>query len=255
MKRLFYLMLVVLGTMAFASCSDDDDNKGGNDGGSNYEGNGTITMVADDERIEFSIGTFKEGDEVTIDWGDGTVETFKSVIDIDEDEDIIWYDVPSEHSYTDGEDEHTIVITGNKNISGLWFSDGSDYRLASLDVSECTELVYLWCCGAQLTSLDVTKNTKLVDLNCWNNQLTTLDVTKCTELTDLTCSRNSLTKLDVSKNTKLTYLSCGENRFADAGMNNIYEALPVVDYGELNCDYELGDPSIAEAKGWYVYSY
>ena len=248
-------MLVVLGTMAFASCSDDDDNKGGNDGGGNYEGNGTITMVAEVDEIVFDITTLNEGDEVTIDWGDGTIETFKSVIDIDEEEDIIWYDVPGgEHTYTDGEKEHTIVIKGDKNISGLFFHDGSNYRLASLDVSECTTLVYLWCTGNQLTSLDVTKNTELVDLNCWNNQLTTLDVSKCTKLAYLACGRNSLTKLDVSKNTELVELSCQENRFADVGMNNVYEALPVVDYGELLCD-ELGDPSIAEAKGWYVYSY
>ena len=36
-----------------------------------------------------------------------------------------------------------------------------------------------------------------------------------------------------------------------AEMNKIYEALPTVEYGYLFCD-QLGNPGIAEQKGWQV---
>ena len=76
MKRLFYLMLVVLGTAAFTACSDDDDNNNG-DGNSN-DGNGTITMVTEGQNVKLIIHTLNEGDKVTIDWGDGLTETYQS---------------------------------------------------------------------------------------------------------------------------------------------------------------------------------
>ena len=250
MKRLFYLMLVVLGTMAFASCSDDNDNKGGNDG--NGGGNGTIIMVTEAEEIDFYVYTFNEGDVVTIDWGDGTVKSYKSIKRGSDDD--IYYEMGLDdvYVYTDSKSRHTITIQCERGIEGF---SGSGNQVISLDVTNCAELLDLWCEDNMLTSLDVTKNTTLTFLACSENPLGSLDITKNTALIQLVCEGNQLTSLDVSKNGVLYYLYCSDNQFTAAEMNKIYEALPRVDEGvgaELSCD-ELGDPSIAEEKGWDVY--
>ena len=288
MKRLFYLMLVVLGTMAFVSCSDDDENNGGNN---NYEGDGSITMVTEDENIEFSISTLKEGDEATIDWGDGTIENFKSVID--KGDNPVGFAIDFEHSYTDGKSNHTIVIQGNGNINGIFRTTEETYQVTSLDVSKCPTLIYLYWDNCQLSSLDISKCPNLIELECSFNQLTSLDISKClylielvcaynqltslnvnnhATLTSLSCYGNQLTSLNVSKNTVLEYLACSnnqltslnvsgcraletlwceDNQFTAAEMNKIYEALPTVEDGDLYCD-QLGNPDIAEQKGWRV---
>ena len=309
MKRLFYLMLVVLGTMAFVACSDDDENNGGNN---NYEGDGSITMVAEGDIDYLYISTFKEG-EITIDWGDGTIENFKGILNEDEEAGISYYDINAEHSYDDSKSEYTITIQGNGIID--YVSIDGQTMITSLDASECTTLTGLYCYGANLTSLNVSKNTALTDLDCSYNQLATLDVSGCTALDVLICYGNSLTTLDVSKCTALTYLNCNslqltslnvsgcialnevycdgnqlttldvskcttltnldcqdnnltslnisgctaletlscyDNQFTAAEMNKIYEALPTVEDGTLSCD-QLGNPGIAEQKGWEVY--
>ena len=262
MRKLFYLMLVVLGTAAFVSCSkDDDDNNGGNQEPVYHYGE--ITMVQKvptsyDNEISIEINTFNAGDTITIDWGNGHIQQVvtneNGMIDLD-------------YTYSDRE-EHTITIKGN--ISGL---NCYNYHLTSLDVSECsaltelrcaenqltsldvtknTALTSLKCSGNQLTSLDISKNTALTYLECGDNQLTSLDVTKNTALTDLYCGYNQLTSLDVTKNTALTDLDCSSNQLTAEEMNKIYEALPTVENGDLYCD-QLGNPGIAEQKGWDVY--
>ena len=127
-------------------------------------------------------------------------------------------------------------------------------QLTSLDVSGCTALTKLDCVGNQLTSLDVSKNTALTELDCTDNQLTSLDISKNTALTSLSCGYNQLTSLDVSNCTALTELRCHDNQFTATEMNKIYEALPTVESGYLQCN-ELGNWSIAEEKGWEVTYY
>lgn len=247
MRKLFYLMLAVLGTAAFVSCSKDDDD---NNGGGNNNGEGVITVKIEDE-IEFLwIGTSALGEVITVNWGDGTTENFVSAINDDEE---LYSDFVAdlEHEYTE-KGTHTITITG-KNIiefgwetvstSTIYSIDASkcptveslycysyDLRelnlngcvalnsleirngeLTSLDISDCTALTYLRCLS-NLTSLDVSKNTKLTNLQCSNNQLTSLNVSNNTALTELSCQNNQLTSLDVAKNTALTSLSCGYNQ-------------------------------------------
>ena len=297
MKRLFYLMLVVLGTAAFTACSDDDDNNG--DGNGNDEPiqtpvyhYGEITMISDDSNLSSAIYTFNVGDTITIDYGDGYVQQAvanESYEEYDNEGNVIAKrgNIHLDYTYSDRE-EHTITIKGN--ISGLYciyeqltsldvskctaltyldcgnneltslditkntaltYLDCRNNELTSLDVTKNTALTYLNCSSHQLTSLDVTKNTALTYLDCRDNQLTSLDITKNTALTSLDCAENQLTSLDVTKNTALTYLSCKYNQFTAAEMNKIYEALPTVEDKTLWCD-RLGNPSIAEQKGWEV---
>ena len=332
MKRLFYLMLVVLGTMAFVSCSDDDDENKVTPVYGEITINTTPSIEYDgsvNNTISLTIHTFNEGDEISIDYGNNYTPTVTSPNDRNN------YTYELKYTFPDEED-HIITIKGN--ISGIYCYHNNDCYITSLDVSKCTglnrlqcenhpltslnvsgctALEYLWCydnqltsldvskcpnlikldcsdneltsldvsknialtelsCGGNelttldvskntilkslgcsenpLTSLDVSKNTALESLGCFDNQLTSLDVSKNTALESLICFDNQLTSLDVSKNTALEILWCHGNQFTATEMNKIYEALPTVEAGELYCG-QLGNPGIAEQKGWEVSFY
>ena len=73
MRKLFSLMLVVLGTAALVSCSKDDDVL--------REGEGEITFVTEMEGCLY-IETFNAGDRITIDWGDGKLNTCLKGMDL-----------------------------------------------------------------------------------------------------------------------------------------------------------------------------
>ena len=270
MKHLVYLMLIVLGTAAFVSCSKDDDEN--NEPVYHY---GVITMVIPesewDNNFSGYIYTFNIGDTITIDYGDGNVQEVVANESYDEYDNLGNFiakrgNINFDYTYSDRE-EHTITIKGNisgidcngnplisldaSNCTALTTLVCYDNQLTSLDVSNCTALIILSCCDNQLTSLDVRKNRALIYLDCAINQLNSLDVSKNTSLLDLDCYSNQLTSLDVTQNIALTYLDCYRNQFTAAEMNKIYEALPIVEYGYLYCD-PLGYPSIAEQKGWTV---
>ena len=118
MKRLFYLMLVVLGTAAFVSCSKDDDNNNENNEGGNNNGEGVITVKIENEINSLWIGTSALGEVITVNWGDGTTENFISAVNDNEE---LYSDFVAdlEHEYT-GKGSHTITITGKNIIEFGW---------------------------------------------------------------------------------------------------------------------------------------
>ncbi len=218
MKKLFYLFMVAMCATMFLACSDDDDKDPLDDDGEGKEG--VITMTTEKTYIHLYVATFNEGDIITIDWGDGDPEEFKSFKvyqDWDEDgEDEIHYVLSTddiEHEYSN-KNPHIVTIKGN--IKRL---DCGGNNLTSLDVSKNTALTELNCSGNNLTSLDVSKNTALTWLDCGGNNLTSLDVSKNTALTELDCYDNNLTSLDVSKNTALTDLFCRENNLTSLNVS------------------------------------
>ena len=218
MKKLFYLFMVAMCATMFLACSDDDDKDPLDDDGEGKEG--VITMTTEKTYIHLYVATFNEGDIITIDWGDGDPEEFKSFKvykDWDEDgEDEIHYVLSTddiEHKYSN-KNPHIVTIKGN--IKRL---DCGYNNLTSLDVSKNTALTELNCSGNNLTSLDVSKNTALTWLDCGGNNLTSLDVSKNTALTELDCYDNNLTSLDVSKNTALTDLFCRENNLTSLNVS------------------------------------
>ncbi len=163
-------MVAMCATM-FTACSDDDDKDPLDDDGEGKEG--VITMTTEETYIHLYVETFNEGEIITIDWGDGDPEEFKSFKvykDWDEDgEDEIHYVLSTddiEHEYSN-KNPHIVTIKGN--IKGL---DCNITNLTSLDVSKNTALTYLICSSNNLTSLDVSKNTKLTELDCGYNNLT-----------------------------------------------------------------------------------
>ena len=241
MRKLFSLMLVVLGAAALVSCSKDDDDV-------LRDGEGVITFVTEAKRIEVKKDSYYEPEEdlyletfnaesITIDWGDGNEDEYVPVREEYKDEDgeiEVYYEIIPEHTYTDGNSSHTITVRGKIK----WFI-----------IDDC-----------EVTSIDVTKCPALEGLDCRNNQLTSLDVSKNTALESLVCRNNQLTSLDISKNTALHRLECYGNQFSASAMNKIYNDLPQGRVDEdgirssLRCD-KLGDYSIAENKRWYVYVY
>ena len=155
-----------------------------------------------------------------------------------------WYNGgdPSTFTVTAGASTMTIYgdITGFKcgenygNLTSLDLSQNTQlmalfcYRntINSLNVSRCTQLTKLSCFSNTLTNLDVSRNTQLMALFCYDNNLSSLDVSGCTQLTTLWCYDNKLSSLDVSGCTQLTSLWCFDNKLTTAALDDIYCALP-----------------------------
>ena len=180
------------------------------------EGEGIITLITQGTKVQLAMaGT----GTITVDWGDGTDETFTLTSDyyFVSTPGVYYTIAPPKynylyvHNYSDNS-SYSIKITG-ENITHfscakyLSFSN----RITSLDVSKNIKLTVFDCGGNSLTNLNVSKNIRLTELECIGNSLTNLDVSKNIILTKLYCSGNSLTSLDVSKNKRLTELGCGGN--------------------------------------------
>lgn len=250
MKKIF-MLLVAIAAMVFVSCSKDDDTDPLDTGE-----NGVITMTVDEEYVNFEVGTAKVGEIITIDWGDGQTQEYKSVKVVDDEE--IWHGIEAEHTYSQTS-THAIKVSG-----ALTELDCGQNELTSLDVSKCTALTNLECRYNQLTTLDISKCTALTELDCAYNKLISLDVSKNTALVVLYCGANELTSLDVSKCTALTRLVCYRNQLTSKALNKIFTDLPKgkliedSDYDQSYIDIsdnpgsETCNKSIAENKGWKV---
>lgn len=170
------------------------------------EGSEQFTLTVDtDSIIRFTL----DAESLTIDWGDGTTETYEPCIGRS-----------VTHAYGTFAAHTVTALTKNLTsleINGADFSaPGTRVKPCTLDVSRCPALTSLLCNHILLaTGLDVSKNTKLASLNCLNTQLTDLDVSNNTELKFLDCVLNSLVDLDVSKNIFLRELYCNRNELTD----------------------------------------
>lgn len=240
MKQI-YILLIAMCAIAFTACSKDDDKNPIDDDNGGEE---MITAVYEPEYewdLDLNIGTFKEGENITIAWGDGGVSEFKSFADTDswgwDRDEELHYAIGQgvvEHKYPNY-NAHTITIKGK--IKEFYCYDVltkldvskcpalvnlycGDNNISSLDVSKCTALTYLECHENKLTSLGIGKNTALTNLYCDDNYISSLDVSKCTALTELDCGGNNLTSLDVSKNTALTKLWCYHNNLTSLDVTN-----------------------------------
>ena len=122
----------------------------------------------------------------------------------------------------------------------------------TLDVSNNTKLVELWCAESSLTgiefasshpdlttiisydsqisSLDLSGCPALQKLEAHSMQLTSLDVSNCPELDYLWLKFNQITELDLTKNTKLRELQMGYNLVQTLDFSNcpLLETLEVV---------------------------
>lgn len=274
MKQMFILLMVAMCATVFTACSKDGDTDPFDTG----EG-GVITMTTDEKDVYLYIGTAKVGEIITIDWGDGQTQEYRSVKE--EENEKITFEVNAEHVYAQS-GTHSIKVTGAVTKFRC-----TQYQLTALDISKCTTITELTCLDSEITSLDVSKNIALTRLDCRYSQLTELDVSKNIDLRILYCSSNDLTTLDVSNNTALTFLDCGAtqltaldiskntalteiqcdvNELSSTALNKIFTDLPkgrrwIDENGGTQQSYidisnnpgsETCNKSIAENKGWKV---
>jgi hypothetical protein len=124
--------------------------------------------------------------------------------------------------------------------------------LASLNVSGCTSLQYLYCHINQLTSLNVSGCTSLQILQCNNNQLTSLDVSGLTSLITLYCDNNQLTSLNVSGFTSLQYLYCHINQLTSLDVSGCTSLIQLYCYNNQLTSLDVsGLTSLLE---FYIFS-
>ena len=234
-----HLMAIALCMLAFAFCGNYLTNTSANSDTPNI----TMTVSPNNNKVVFCI----EGSgKITIDWGDGKVNT-KWLWNFNK---IHWFT----HSYS-GSSAYTIKISA----TALRHLDCSYNQLTKLDLRANTALTSLHCWTNELTSLDVSNNIALTHLELFNNQVSNLDVSKNTALTHLYCDNNQLTELNLSANTALKRLNCESNNLSADALNALFETLHnnTFEYGKTiyiadNPGTYDCDISIAERKGWKV---
>jgi len=208
-KNVVQCTAVALCMAIFVSCEKDNDDAP----------NISMTVPPDEPGLFSMAGS----GTITIDWGDGTVET-KTLLVFSYDRALSYNDdtYMFTHSYS-ASSAHTIRISGN-NITHLTIgrklvaiSNSSktyhSIKLTSLDVSRATTLKALDCWGSDITELNLNANKSLVYLDCSHNVLLKkLDVSKNSALTDLSCVFSEISELNLNANTALSYLQCSYNK-------------------------------------------
>ena len=180
----------------------------------------TWEIVAEDVNKEKRVSILAtQGEDLTVDWGDGTIETKTNTDTLD-------LDILN-HVYT-LTGEYTVTIAGSQTNQFIYFEcfsfDGlrPNNRINSLTLTSST-LIGINCRGNQLTSLDLSGCPAFKGLICEDNQLTNLDVSVCPDLVELHCGNNQLTHLNVSGCIALRELWCEENQ-----LTNLYITSPVL---------------------------
>jgi Leucine-rich repeat (LRR) protein len=225
---------------------DNDDNDSLTGGAGDLEA-GQVEIKVDPDRkhnVSFEIAAR----EISIDWGDGTVEE-TTISGLKRD---------FEHEYANANPRSIKINTESLIRFGidLHASDGGQFnelrfgncpklkeievgrspysgngQLTVLEINRAGSLIKLDCSGNKLTTLNVNGCPALTSLNCSNNQLTSLDVSKCPALTELKCygnyacnragySEGTLTSLNVKGCTALTLLDCSENQLTSLDASN-----------------------------------
>jgi len=219
-KNMVCFTAIALCVLAFASCKDKNPP------------NISMTVKLSKFQTNKDVIFYMAGSgTITIDWGDGTVESKMLRVYIDSlDNDTTYmfthsYSRSYFHSYFRSS-VHTIKIRGN-NITHLTtvkylpeFYFFISNNLTRLNVSRATSLIWLDCSHNELTELDLSQNTALLRLSCFRNQLTELDLSSNTALTSLNCIANQLTNLNLSANIALTRLECQNNKLTELDLSN-----------------------------------
>jgi|GEM_PF-1869041 len=155
--------------------------------------------------------------------------------------------------------------------SALKYIQSLQGKLASISVTDCTDIEKLICPGNDVESIKLKGCTALKVLACPRNKLRTLDVGDCKALRILDCSNNQLTSLDVSQNTNLLSLWVYHNKIEGENMNALIASLPTFSPTAQNSNgvfviidsvstpaehenkYTTQNINDAKAKNWKVY--
>ena len=106
-------------------------------------------------------------------------------------------------------------------------------------ISSFVNLEYLKCAGGQqLASIDVTNNSNLIYLNLFGNQLTNINVTQNSNLEYLDINVNQVSSIDVTQNPNLKNFYCSDNPISiiDVTQNPLLERLTTAGANITNLD-------------------
>ena len=120
-------------------------------------------------------------------------------------------------NYSD--DDKITSAKGVEKLIGLTTLDLRSNQLASIDLSQNTNLTELKLPNNQLVSIDLSNNTSLTTLDLRSNQLTSIDVSNNTSLTTLNLDSNQLASIDVSNNTSLEILCLRFNQLTSLDLS------------------------------------
>jgi Leucine-rich repeat (LRR) protein len=155
--------------------------------------------------LSFTIGGVPTDVNYYVDWGNGNIVSLYTGYSGEIS--------PSTDGYTANS---TVKIYGNI-IDKL---DVTSKGLTSLDLSNISLLISLYCGNNKLTTLDVSNNPSLYFLYCDDNKLNSLDVSNNAELQYLTCNNNNLSALELNNNSKLVQLKCSNNKLSKLVLTN-----------------------------------
>lgn len=151
--------------------------------------------------------------------------------------------------------------------------------LTGLNVTKCLGLVTLNCSTNLLTSLNVSNLTLLTSLNPFDNPLISINASG-SGIPSLDCSGFGLISLNVSGCSSLIFLNCSNNLLTSISAPPVNQGVFILDNNQLSANAidsffsslevwsgpqnsvqvrgnpgtETCSPSIAEAKGWAVYT-
>ncbi|MDR2425501.1 MAG: hypothetical protein LBD59_12435 [Prevotellaceae bacterium] len=153
----------------------------------------------------------------------------------------------------------SLVIGENRDLYAL--DCGHNY-LTSLDISRTPALSYVFCPNNYLTSLNIDNNSELIRLICANNRLTGINIVKNPRLIQLEVGFNRIESIDASNNRDLFDVAFAFNKMNADAINRFFNSLSgatmpffqkIINMrgnpGTRKCDR-----SIAEKKGWTVYT-
>lgn len=178
--------------------------------------------------------TVGAGSDVTVDWGDDTIEQVPVILANDYGEAVLSHTYSEKSRYNvsitaeniqkieaNANDILSINISGASSIKELKISNN---KVTSLDLSNNLDLEELFCENNNLSQLKVWSS-KIKKLNCSDNKLTTLDIPNSLE--ELYVNNNNLSVLDLSSFSNLVALECTDNslRNLSIGANNLLEKL------------------------------
>ncbi len=174
------------------------------------------------------------GSNITVNWGDGTIEQAPVTLTNNYGETILAHTYSEKSRYdasisaeniqkieANANDILSIDVSGASSIKELKVSNN---KISSLDLSNNLDLEILFCEGNGLSQLKIW-STKIKALNCNNNRISTLDVPNSIE--ELYINSNNISTLDLSTFSNLVALECADNnlRNLSIGANNLLEKL------------------------------
>jgi len=157
--------------------------------------------------------TASEGEQFTINWGDGSdVETVTGT-------GINYQEI--RHLYTNI-GNYSVVITG---VEGCLFFALSPSSLGCgsithLDVSKSPSLRYLFLSRSKISTLDLKNNAALTILYCDGIELSTLILNNNVAFDIFVCRNNQLNSLDLRSSTALSWFSCEDNQLSSLNLNS-----------------------------------